>query len=242
MCSAVLLLSLLAAIDPVRIGITALLISRPKPMLNLLAFWLGGIAGGIGAACAVLLFLRDFTLAVMRAVVSASSSPITAYLQVTTGALAVSFAALLVARFAARQRERSPVSTGESVIPLPRQNTPPPSNRLAIRARLESGPLWVAFIAGMALATPPVEYMAAILAIVATEPAAPAQVGAALAFTVVAFTIVELPLVTYVTAPKQTLVVVRRINNWISARSQAIPGVIVGAIGFMLLVSGVGKV
>ena len=37
MSSAVLALSLLAAIDPVRIGITALLISRPRPMLNLVS-------------------------------------------------------------------------------------------------------------------------------------------------------------------------------------------------------------
>ena len=242
MCSAVLLLSLLAAIDPVRIGITALLIARPKPMLNLLAFWLGGIAGGVVAAVAVLLFLRDFTLTVITAVVSATSSPITAYLQVTAGAVAVSVAALLAARIAAHQRPPVPVSTSESVGRLPHQNTSSPSGRRSIRGRLESGSLWVAFIAGMALATPPVEYLAAILAIVASEPAAPAQVAAALAFTVVAFTIVEVPLVTYVTAPTQTLAVVRRINTWITARSQAIPVVIVGAVGLMLLVGGVGKV
>ena len=75
-------------------------------MLNLLAFWLGGMAAGIGVALAVLLFLREFTLSVMRAVVSATSSPIVAYLQVAIGVLAVSFAALLVARFRARQRTR----------------------------------------------------------------------------------------------------------------------------------------
>lgn len=242
MCSSVLLLSLLAAIDPVRIGITALLIARPRPMLNLFAFWLGGLAGGIGAAFGVLLFLRDFTLAVMRAVVSATSNPITAYLQVTAGALAVSFAALLVARFAARQRPPVPVSTGDSSVLLREPNTSPASSGLSLRARLEGGSLLVAFLAGVALATPPVEYMAAILAIVASEPAAPAQIGAALVFTVVAFTIVEVPLATYVTAPAQTLAVVRRINNWITARSQAIPVVIVGALGFMLLVSGMGRV
>ena len=82
MCSAVLVLSLLVAMDPVRIGITALLISRPRPMLNLFAFWLGGMAAGIAIALVVLLFLRDFTLSLMRVVVSAISSPIVAYIQV----------------------------------------------------------------------------------------------------------------------------------------------------------------
>ena len=242
MCSAVLALSLLAAIDPVRIGITALLISRPRPMLNLLAFWVGGMAAGIVAALGVLLFLRDFTLSVMRAVVSATSSPSSAYLQVAIGVLAVSLAALMLARFGARQRSAVPVTGGESSVLLLEPNTPTGSSRLSIRGRLEGGSLAVAFVAGLALATPPVEYMAAIIAIVASEPTAAAQVGAALMFTVVAFTVVEVPLITYLTSPAQTLAVVRRLNDWISARRQAIPAVVIGAIGFLLLVSGLGKV
>jgi Sap, sulfolipid-1-addressing protein len=242
MCSAVIVLSLLAAIDPVRIGITALLISRPRPMRNLLAFWLGGMAAGIGAALAVLLFLRDVTLPVMRLVLSATSNPITAYLQVAIGVVAVSFATLLVARFWARQRSPVRVAAGESSVLLLEPNTQPASGRPPIRHWLEGGSWVVAFVAGVALATPPVEYIAAILAIVASEPGAPAQVGAALMFTVVAFTFVEVPLVTYLTAPTQTLAVVRRMNDWISERRQAIPGMVVGAIGFLLLVSGMGKV
>jgi hypothetical protein len=58
----------------------------------------------------------------------------------------------------------------------------------------------------------------------------------------VAFTVVEVPLITYLTAPMRTLAVVRRMNDWVSERRQAIPGLIVGAIGCMLLVSGMGRV
>jgi len=241
-CSAVLVLSLLAAIDPVRIGITALLIARPRPMLNLLAFWLGGMAAGIGVAFAVLLWLRDFTLSVMRAVVSAASGTTVVYLQVAIGVLAVSVAALLVARFWARRRARLPVTGGESSVLLPERNTPHGSSRPSIRGRLEGGSFVAAFVAGIALATPPVEYMGAIVAIVASEPTAAAQVGAALMFTLVAFTVVEVPLVTYLTTPARTLAVLRRLNAWISERRQAIPAVVVGAIGFLLLATGVGKV
>lgn len=230
MCTAVIVLSLLAAIDPVRIGITALLISRPRPMLNLLAFWLGGMGMGFGLAFAALVYLRDVTLSIMRVVISASRSPIVVYIQVAIGVVAVAFAALLVARFRARRRSPVPVSA------------PAGSSRLSIRGRLESASLVAAFVAGVALATPPVEYMAAIVAIVASEPSASAQVGAALMFTIVAFTVVEIPLITYLTAPAQTLALVRRINDWISQRRQAIPGLVVGAIGFMLLMSGMGRV
>ena len=61
-------------------------------------------------------------------------------------------------------------------------------------------------------------------------------------FTVVAFTVVEVPLITYLTSPAHTLAVVRRLNDWISARRQAIPAVLIGAIGSLLLVSGLGKI
>lgn len=242
MSSAVLALSLLAAIDPVRIGITALLISRPRPMLNLVAFWVGGMAAGIVAAVGALLFLRDLTLSVETALVSAASSRSVAYLQFAIGVLAVSLAALMLARFGARQRTAVPVTGGQSAVLLLEPNAPTGSSRLSIRGRLEGGSLAVAFVAGVALATPPVEYIAAIIAIMASEPTAAAQVGAALMFTVVAFTVVEVPLITYLTSPAQTLAVVRRLNDWISARRQAIPAIVIGAIGFLLLVSGLGKV
>jgi Sap, sulfolipid-1-addressing protein len=242
MCSAVIVLSLLAAIDPARIGITAFLISRPKPMLNLLAFWLGGMAAGIGAALAALLLLRGLTLSLMRVVVSSTGSPIAGYVQVAVGALAVSFAAVLLARFWAHQRPPVPVAGGESPVLLLEPNRPPAAGRLSIRGRLEGGSLLVAFVAGVALATPPVEYMAAILAIVASEPATPAQLGAALFFTVVAFTVVEVPLITYLSAPVQTLAFVQRLNDWISARRHAIPAVVVAVLGVSLLANGMGIV
>jgi Sap, sulfolipid-1-addressing protein len=238
--SAVFLLSLFAALDPVRIGITTVLISRPKPMLNLLTFWLGGMVTGIGAALAVLLCLRDVTLSVIRVVVASANHPAVAYLQVTVGVLAVSCAALLLARLSARHRSPAPAAAGESSVLL--LDPPRPTRRPSLRGRIESGSWAVAFIAGAALATPPVEYMAAILAIVASEPATAGQLGAALMFTVIAFTVVEVPLITYVTAPARTLAVVQRLNGWISERRQAIPGLVVGAIGFMLLMSGMGRV
>jgi len=211
-------------------------------MLNLVAFWVGGMAAGIVAALGVLLFLRDFTLSVETEVVSATSSPSVTYLQFAIGVLAVSLAALMLARFGARQRTPVPMTGGESAVLLLEPNAPTRSSRSSIRNWLEGGSLAVAFVAGIALATPPVEYMAAIIAIMASEPTAAAQVGAALMFTVVAFTVVEVPLITFLTAPAQTLAVVRRLNDWISARRQAIPAIVVGAIGFLLVVSGLGKV
>jgi hypothetical protein len=215
------------------------LISRPRPMLNLLAFWLGGMAAGITVSVVVLLCLRDLSLSVMRVMVSAFSSQTVAHIQVTVGVLAV----LIAARFWAHQRAPVPVSSGEaSSIAVLQRNAAIGSRQLSIRGRLEGESLVVPFVAGIGLATPPVEYLAAITVILASTATAAAQVGAALAFTVVAFTVVEIPLIGYLATPAKTLAVVQRLNDWISARRHAIPAVAVGACGVLLVVTGMGKV
>jgi hypothetical protein len=238
MCSAVFVLSVLVALDPVRIGIVALVISRPRPMQNLLAFWLGGMVAGISVALVVLLFLREFTLPLMREVVSAMSTPIAAQTQVAIGVLAVSSAALIWAR----QREPVLATGGEAAVAVLRPNTSTGSGRLSMRGQLEGGSTVMAFVAGLALATPPVEYLAAMIAILASGAPVAEQVGAALMFTVVAFTVAEVPLVSYLVTPTKTLAVVQRLNDWMNERHHVIPAVVFGACGVLLVVTGMGKV
>lgn len=242
MCSAVLVLALLAAMDPVRIGIVALLISRPRPMLNLFAFWLGGMATGIAVALVVLIFLRELTLSVLRALVSVASGPIVAYTQVAIGALALQIALLIAARFWTRQRTPVAVTRSGPSVLLLEPNTSTGSNRLSIRGRLERGSLPVAFVAGMWLATPPVEYLGAMVAILASGAAVGAQVSAALMFTVVAFAIVEIPLISYLATPARTQAVLLRLHEWIRARREPILTVVIGACGLLLMVAGMGDV
>jgi hypothetical protein len=123
--------------DPVRIGITAFLISRPRPMLNLFVFWLGGMAAGIATALVVLVFLRDSALSIMREVVSSSSTPIFADIQVAIGVLAV----LIAARLRARQRAPVPV-TGGGLGPGVRANTPIGSADFPSAATSKEGHWW----------------------------------------------------------------------------------------------------
>lgn len=238
MYSTVFVLSLLVALDPVRIGIVAIVISQPRPMHNLLAFWLGGMVAGISVAAVVLLFLRDFTLPLMRTVVSAMSTPIAAQTQVAIGMLAVSSAALIWAR----QHMPVPATGGETSVSVLRPSRSTGSGRLAIRGQLEGGSPVAAFVAGLALATPPVEYLAAMITILASGAPAAEQFGAALMFTVIAFTVVEIPLVSYLVTPTKTLAVVQRLNDWMNERRHSIPAVAVVACGVLLVVTGMGKV
>ena len=99
----------------------------------------------------------------------------------------------------------------------------------------------MAFVAGLALATPPVEYLTAIVAILASRAPAAEQVSAALMFTLVAFTVVEIPLISYLATPAKTLGVVVRLHDWINTRRQAILAVVIGTVGVLLAVTGMGN-
>jgi hypothetical protein len=238
MWSAVFVLSLVVAMDPVRVGITALLLSRPRPVANLFVFWLGGMTAGIAVSLVVLLFLRDLALPPLRVAISAISSPTAAHIQVVIGVLAV----LIAARFWARRRAPAAVTGADASGPLLHPNTVTAPGRLSVRERLEGGSLAMVFVAGLALATPPVEYLAVLITILASRATVATQLGAALMFTLVAFTVVEVPLIGYLTTPAKTLDVVRRLNEWIHSRRQVIPSVLIGVVGALLLVTGMGKV
>jgi hypothetical protein len=152
MCTAVLMLALVAAIDPVRIGIVALLISRPQPMLNLLVFWLAGIAAGTAAALLLLIVLHDRILSIMRVVGSAVSGSVVAPIQVAIGVIAL----LIGARLLARESAPARVTGGEPSIGLLENGTRTGPHRLSIRRKLEGESLVLACVAGVGWATPPV--------------------------------------------------------------------------------------
>jgi hypothetical protein len=84
--------------------------------------------------------------------------------------------------------------------------------------------------------------MAALIVILASTATVGAQVGAALMFTLVAFTVVEVPLIGYLTTPAKTLAVVQQLNERISAHRHALPAIAVGAVGFLLTLTGMGNV
>ena len=67
---------------------------------------------------------------------------------------------------------------------------------------MQGGSLWVAFVAGAWLATP-LQYVAALAAILATRTSAGTQVVAVVAYHVVALAFAEIPLVSQLVAPEK---------------------------------------
>jgi hypothetical protein len=248
MWSAVLLFGIIAAQDPVRIGIMALLISRPRPLSNLLAYWFGLMASGFGAALAALFLLHDFLVPFVRLTHSIGAHPAVRPLQVALGVLAISAAGMLAKPRPVRQVAYAQMPAGDPVAQtVERTPTPTPTvfSRLALprlswTAVLDGKSLGMPFVAGLCTSTQLLEFWGAMLVILASGAAVGTQVTAALVFTLVAYTITEIPLVAYLVAPAKTQAIVMGMHGWLCARRRTIFVTVLGAFGAMMLAKGLG--
>lgn len=203
----VLVMAIAVSMEPFRIGMTVLMLNRPRPALQLLAFLIGGFVMAATVGLVVLFAFRPSLLG--------SAHFTLPTVQIVIGAAAVLVAALL--------------ATG--VMPIP---------RVPARAQgLARGPsLWVAGVAGLGIALPSIDYLAVLAVIVASGAEPSTQFGALLAFIVVAFALVELPLVAYLLAPERTRVLMAALNEWIRSHRRRGVAAVLAAVGCVLLVAG----
>lgn len=209
-----LLMACAVSLEPFRIGMTLLLLSRPRPALHLLVFLAGGFAMGITVGTVVLFILRPAVgsahLALPR-------------VQIVVGAVLLVNAALVGTGVLARARGGRRVGTFE------------------VRARrlLDGRSLWTAGIAGLGIALPSVDYVAALALIVASAAATATQLMALLLFNVVAFALVEIPLLCYLVAPEGTRATLSTLNDWVRSRGARGVALLLTVVGCVLLGAGI---
>lgn len=239
----VLVLALMMATDPVRLGVTLLLISRPRPILNLLAYWLGAMSVGVTAAVVVLTMMRDFAPTLLQNLSSLAATPVVRHAQIAFGVLALLLAALTTAGLPARQRLRVPVSVGGDPSALLLQpSTPTGISQLLGRARRVLGgeSLWVAVAAGIGTGPAPLEYLVSLTAILAMGGAIGTQISAAVVFNVVMLAVCEITLVSYLATPTRTLAIIDQLNSWVRTHRRRILSLMIGVAGVCLVVTGSG--
>jgi Sap, sulfolipid-1-addressing protein len=204
----VLVMAIAVSLEPFRIGMTVLMLNRPRPMLQLIAFLSGGFAMGATAGLVVIFAFRPGLLG--------SAHFTLPKVQIVIGVLALLMAILLAA----------------GVMPAP---------KLPAQARgLVSGQSpWVAAVAGLGIALPSVDYLAVLAVIVASGAAASTQVAALVAFHVVAFALVELPLAAYLLAPARTRAFMAALNDWIRSRRRGEVAALLVGVGCLLLAAGI---
>jgi Sap, sulfolipid-1-addressing protein len=239
----VLLLGLGTAADPVRIGIALLLVSRRRPVINLLAYWLGGMAAGLGFGLVALTMLRNSLSGLVHDASSTLASLTGGHVKIVIGVLALLIAAVYVVGLA-RRRAQVPMGSGGPSALVPRPRTSTGFSRLLARARhlLEDGHPWVSFVAGLNQATPWVEYLAALSIIAASGAAIGVQLCAVAEFTAALFVFVELPLICYLVKPARTETIVLSVHNWLVAHGRRIFVICTGVLGVVMVVSGMGGI
>jgi Sap, sulfolipid-1-addressing protein len=260
-----LLLTLLVALDPVRFGATLLMISRPRPLQNMLVYWIGGMTIGVTYMLGPLMvlhatpFFRSLAQDLARPATYANAT--VRHIEIGVGVLVLSLAALMARRFWARSRALLPAPSGTTSTLVPDSNTPtaiPPLlgraqdvptgggsaiRRLLARARnaWEDGSLWVALVIGLILAPPPFTIVFVLVTIMATGAAIGTQVIAAIAFVIGMQAVVEIALVSHLFRPAKTQAVLQRLHDWTRAHRQKILVAMCVFIGGALVAQGMGS-
>ena len=96
------------------------------------------------------------------------------------------------------------------------------------------------FVAGVWLATP-LQYVAALAAILASGTPAGTQVTAVVAYHVVALAFAEIPLLTYLVAPDRTQAVMLRVHDWVQPRRRQLIAAIISVAAILLVINGIGS-
>lgn len=160
MWTTLLIMAVAVSLEPVRVGLTVLMLNRPRPVLQLTAFLFGGFLMGVCVGVAALL--------VLHAAPITSSGLTVPRVQIAIGVLALAAAAVLASKAPLRRREAqlshaTTASNGPGAIAI----APAPPGawaKVCARSRelLGNSSLWVAGVSGLGIALPSVDYLAAL--------------------------------------------------------------------------------
>jgi Sap, sulfolipid-1-addressing protein len=240
------------AIDPVRLGLAVVMLSRRSPMRNLLAFWLGGMVAGVGIATAVLLLMRDVALAAIRSAANAISEVRAAViifsgprLMITVGVLSLVVLAVMLARERAAKRVvagQTTVSSGNTAVLVEEEQRPKSAfARLGARTQemLDSDAIWPAFLVGMGSTFPPYEGVVLLTFIMASGTGIFTQFSVFIVFTVMVLTVIEIPLVSYLIRPEKTLALMLKMQVWLQTYRMKITQAVLGIGGVIWVTQGI---
>jgi Sap-like sulfolipid-1-addressing protein len=218
----VFVLAVISSLDAGLIAAAVVLLGRPRPASNLRAYLVGGMGFSIAFGVVILLALHG------SGALRRPSGPTSAIVEVAAGALLITVAVVAF--------------SGHAVQWHPRRRTQPddgrrPRQSLQERA-LGHDSLWIAWAAGALYSAPGAYYLAGLALLAKLGQPAPINVVAIVAFNVIMFAFIELPLLGFLVAPEKTRTLAQQLNHWMTRHKRTLVGVAAGAAGTYLLVSG----
>ncbi|OBF11674.1 GAP family protein [Mycobacterium sp. ACS4331] len=230
----VLGLALAVNFEPMRLGLITVALSRPKPVLQLLAFLTGSFVMSATAGLIVLFVVRPGLVGPLqfdRATV-----------HLVLGVLALALAAVLAVRAGPRRSAvDSTVATASPDAEFANDHAPRAVRAVLTRARglARGSSPWFSGAMGLGIAIPSIDYLA-LLVLIATAGGAPAtQAGLLFTFITVANAVVALPLVSFLIAPESTRMRLESLRLWVAARTRRDVALVLAIAGVALTVLGI---
>jgi hypothetical protein len=256
MWSSVAVVGLLWALNPGVLGVIVLLISRPRGVQNLVAYWCGSLMVCIPLLLIpVMMLYYAPTSASFAHNIATPANPLARQTQIGLGLLTLSIAAVVAARFMVRRRRQSLVITpvrggaadavgSDDVASDKAEGNQSTFRRLVRRVykAWEDGSLWISFVFGMMLFPGPPVALFVVTTIAGSGAPIGIQVTAAVAFVVVMLGLVETILVSYLVAPGRTQQLLRPLHDWSRTYRVQVTITILVIVGMWQLARGVGVV
>lgn len=237
MWTTVVLLGLTVSLEPTRLGLIALLLTRPRPIRHLIVFQCTGLTISLTVGLTVLfIFHRSFL---------GNSDVNPALLQIALGVALLLLAGVLASsiplnRFSRQPKEKVAAgavgddSIGESELPSRRTRFMGWARNFV---KGESSSLSASI--GAATAMPSIDYFALLAIIIASKTPPLEQALALVTFLLLAGWAATVPLLSFIVAPEKTRVWVERLNQWIRSRTRKQVGLALGVVGIAMIAFGI---
>nr|WP_090339185.1 GAP family protein [Mycolicibacterium malmesburyense]CRL67351.1 integral membrane protein [Mycolicibacterium malmesburyense] len=258
MWSSILALALLGTFDPWRLAAILLIISRPRPVSNLFAYWVGSVMITLPYLVIPLVLLHSTSM-FQSFIGTADGSSTIRYVQIGVGVFLLVIAMVLAWRFRARRQVLQAAGDG-TASPASDAITPPSVTRLLQKAQdaaatggspfrrllgrvhnaWQTGAPWIGWFLGFGYILS-IEWVVLVLAmIVASGATLGVQITAAVVFVIVLLAAVEIILISYLAIPVRTHAVLQRLHDWAWLHRQHLVVAFVAIVGISVVVNGIG--
>jgi thiol:disulfide interchange protein len=219
-----LVLALASTFWPTLILIVVLALRLDRPVKILVWFLIGGLLTTVSVGIAVVFALQDASF------MTGSHPPADSAVDIVAGLLS------LLAAFALSRRSRK---TPAEVTPAPPEAPAEPKKpSMAQRAVSQGSP--IAFVAGVVLNIVPGTFpIVALKDIAQLDASDGAKIATIIAFYVIMFAFVEIPIVAYLFAPARTITAVDNFNAWLGRNGRRVAVYVLAVVGAYLIARGV---
>lgn len=231
MWSTVLVMAVVAAVDPLRIGVVAFMLSRSRPVRLLLPFFLFAFTANVAVGAAVVFVFKNVT--------GDGGSSMPPGLEIGIGVVALAISVLSITgvleRLVTRVRARRTAPAAASAESVPGLSKLPDGMQAALRGEAP----WAAGLLGLINGFPTPYYLAAMAAALTSGAAVTEQMAAMVVFNLVGFLAAIIPIISFWVAPAATRHGVERIYEWMGIHHRLVVAVIAGAVGVYFLATGI---